>query len=1144
MKKGLWFVSLVFILNLIACSSTPVYSTVTTTNTRNAYMGNGSLKTYTYAFRIAKDTDIEVYINEVKKTLGADYTLTGVDSVSGGTVVFTNAPAIGDVVLLIRNTSPTQEVDYLPNDPFPAETHEKALDKLALTSQDAWEAIGRAIKFKKTSKKKDIAFPDPVAGRFLRWDDLGQALMLDTAPTYSAVTSAWADARDYASFSDAIDSINTAQKTLAVSTEMTVTTSKTVPANVEMLFLQGGKLSIRGDCSVTFNGGFHVGTKQVFSKYPHTTVKVQANQGDTSIDVNSTNNLSGGMRVWITLDNSTLHRTKVATVVDGDTITVDDAIPTGRNALIAGQVYTFGTVSFGKMVDSVYPQWFGAVLDGSADDSDAMLLACESGQLVMLTGMANIKSTTINIPVSCTGITGVDYVNCGIKYSGTSNAIFVGGADRHDGQTFKNFRITQTASGSTGIYVKNTYHLTVSGVYFESLAPYMKQLVIDSSRDFYGQSPYGTWWTTIANNVFRSPGNFFGVYPITLIGGFKMALSNATGTFTVGRKITGSYNGATATVQQHVGNTLYVVLLGDGIFQDDEVVTEEISGITANVNVTASYRNYGAPNATSITNNEFHGFQDGVRAYSGDSIYINNNWFEGYKGISNLICGNNTVVSGNRYENTPDKYKFICAKTEADKFPKVNAKVVAPSGVIGYVSYWQGKFNCLYLHSIDVSGVANKSVTNITRLGSTATATVTAHGWNNGDLITISGAVESGYNGTFKIAEVTTDTFSYTVNNLLDTPATGTITAKPSIFLIGEVITVQNVEGDATQDVHFTVKTVKKKVELSTLIESISRASAETYPLAGQTTEIFSPTSYLISAKAGVSGPYILNSDMNTTSASRGLCVGVVDEGNSRYTVTWKGEQRFGPGLTGLDTTHSVSRVITTDTTPTVIWARNMESTKPCLVSATVMVHEQDKSNSNGLFKADCVAKTTNIYYQTSTPTVYSYDPNLGINFDLSDASNKAVTSITRVGAVATVTTTAAHGLFNGDFVTISGATQVEYNGTYVITNVGASTFDYTVAGAPATPATGTIIVNLTDHQVTGTDGKIYTCKLSHAASTQNQPVIGQEWHDYWTLGGSVGGVWDVNKKYYRSTNNIALLVTGVVGKNMYWVSILDYLYN
>lgn len=67
-----------------------------------------------------------------------------------------------------------------------------------------------------------------------------------------------------------------------------------------------------------------------------------------------------------------------------------------------------------------------------------------------------------------------------------------------------------------------------------------------------------------------------------------------------------------------------------------------------------------------------------------------------------------------------------------------------------------------------------------------------------------------------------------------------------------------------------------------------------------------------------------------------------------------------------------------------------------------------------------------------------------------------AISGITRAGSVATATS-AAHGLCNGEVVTVAGAAQTEYNITAQISNVAANTFDYTISGAPATPATGTI---------------------------------------------------------------------------------------
>jgi len=77
------------------------------------------------------------------------------------------------------------------------------------------------------------------------------------------------------------------------------------------------------------------------------------------------------------------------------------------------------------------------------------------------------------------------------------------------------------------------------------------------------------------------------------------------------------------------------------------------------------------------------------------------------------------------------------------------------------------------------------------------------------------------------------------------------------------------------------------------------------------------------------------------------------------------------------------------------------------------------------------------------------------INLSALEQGKKTVT-ITRVSTTATATC-AAHGFYTGSSVTIAGAVQTEYNGTFTITVVDANTFTYTVSGAPATPATGTI---------------------------------------------------------------------------------------
>ena len=67
----------------------------------------------------------------------------------------------------------------------------------------------------------------------------------------------------------------------------------------------------------------------------------------------------------------------------------------------------------------------------------------------------------------------------------------------------------------------------------------------------------------------------------------------------------------------------------------------------------------------------------------------------------------------------------------------------------------------------------------------------------------------------------------------------------------------------------------------------------------------------------------------------------------------------------------------------------------------------------------------------------------------------KTVSQITRSGATATALCADTSGLANGSVAYLSGAAQSEYNGVFAVANVVANTsFDYTVSGTPASPAT------------------------------------------------------------------------------------------
>jgi len=71
----------------------------------------------------------------------------------------------------------------------------------------------------------------------------------------------------------------------------------------------------------------------------------------------------------------------------------------------------------------------------------------------------------------------------------------------------------------------------------------------------------------------------------------------------------------------------------------------------------------------------------------------------------------------------------------------------------------------------------------ITGSGTTATVSHTAHGLSSGDYVIISGVTnDDDYNGVYQITKINDNSYTYTADSTLTSPATGTITAKWAII--------------------------------------------------------------------------------------------------------------------------------------------------------------------------------------------------------------------------------------------------------------------------------------------------------------------------------------------------------------------------
>jgi hypothetical protein len=93
-----------------------------------------------------------------------------------------------------------------------------------------------------------------------------------------------------------------------------------------------------------------------------------------------------------------------------------------------------------------------------------------------------------------------------------------------------------------------------------------------------------------------------------------------------------------------------------------------------------------------------------------------------------------------------------------------------------------------------------------------------------------------------------------------------------------------------------------------------------------------------------------------------------------------------------------------------------------------------------------------------------------------STATSQTISTITRGGTgnlTATVTTAAPHGLVTGNQIVVAGASPAQYNGTFIITRTGSSTFTYTMATAPATNAT-TVGAYTINYAITGVNSNTF----------------------------------------------------------------------
>jgi len=323
-----------------------------------------------------------------------------------------------------------------------------------------------------------------------------------------------------------------------------------------------------------------------------------------------------------------------------------------------------------------------------------------------------------------------------------------------------------------------------------------------------------------------------------------------------------------------------------------------------------------------------------------------------------------------------------------------------------------------------------KTVTSLTRVAGSVTAVSTAHGFSNGQLVTIAGATPAEYNVARNIVVVDANRFTYSIDELPASPATAAG---------GQTLTASS--GGLAQTLVFP----------NGLTRSGTRATATTS-----------------AAHNFTNGQSVIISGANDAAYNITAPITVTGSNTFEYTVTTtpvtpptslSAATAFANGQTRNIST-LVRNTAGAGTTVTVTVSGNLLNGAPA--TGPVTIANVSPVAYNGTFTYTKINNTSFTYVLPSSGPP-SPDPSASIT--VRPAVTLAIESLSRGAgdasglATAFVTTTTAHTFNNGDPVTISGALQPQYNGTFTVANSNQAgrTFTYTISTAPASPAAGSI---------------------------------------------------------------------------------------
>jgi hypothetical protein len=401
--------------------------TVSTTIIKNSHNGNGSTTTFAYQFKILQDSDLQVIIRssngtETTKSLSTHYTVTGAGG-NSGTVVFTsgNIPVNGETVVIRRNVPQTQVIDYIANDPFPAETHEEGLDRGTLVAQQISEEADRSIKLSRTNTMTSTEFTVGAtdrANKILSFDSAGE---LAVAQELGSFKGNWSASTSYA-VRDMVKDTSTNNIFMA-NTAHTSSGSQPLTSNTDSAkwdLIVDAATATSAASTATTQAGIAT-TKAGEAATSASTATTQANTATTQAGIATTK--AGEAATSATGAENAKNAAEAALDTFDDKFlgskSSDPTVDNDGNALTDGALYFNTTLNVMKVYDLGNTSWKQLVPTTSQQANIDTVAAANSN----ITAVAGQISPTNNISTVATNTTAISQVGGAI-----ANVNLVGGS--------------------------------------------------------------------------------------------------------------------------------------------------------------------------------------------------------------------------------------------------------------------------------------------------------------------------------------------------------------------------------------------------------------------------------------------------------------------------------------------------------------------------------------------------------------------------------------------------------------------------------------------------------------------------------------------------------------------------------------------